>query len=112
MWKAKWSRGTAPNPRQPALKAYAAALKRGSSPAEILAGVKARVGVEKEDTPYAPQLVTWLNQERCKDATGAAVMSPADREATERRLAESKRRREEEMRRLVEAKSAELRGAA
>jgi len=32
----------------------------GSSAAEILAGVKARVGVEKEDTPYAPQLVTWL----------------------------------------------------
>jgi hypothetical protein len=45
-------------------KAYAAALKRGSLPAEILAGLKARIGVEKEDTPYAPQLVTWLNQGR------------------------------------------------
>jgi hypothetical protein len=74
IWKAKWSRGTAPNPRQPALKAYAGALKRGSPLAEILAGVKARVGVEKEDTPYAPQFVTWLNQRRWKDGTGAAVM--------------------------------------
>lgn len=37
--------------------AYAATLKRGSSPTDILAGVKARVGDEKEDTPCAPQFV-------------------------------------------------------
>ncbi|MHC2315186.1 hypothetical protein ACVIHC_002232 [Bradyrhizobium diazoefficiens] len=85
VWKARWSRGTAPNPRQPALKAYAAALKRGSSQAEILAGVKARVGVEKEDTPYAPQLVTWLNQERWKDGTGKAVITEAELEASRQR---------------------------
>ncbi|MET4294752.1 hypothetical protein ABIB06_006585 [Bradyrhizobium sp. LB8.2] len=112
IWKAKWSRGNAPNPRQPALKAYAAALKRGSLPADILAGVKARVGVDKEDTVYAPQLVTWLNQERWKDGTGAAVLSAVDLEAAERRLAESKRRHDEDMRRRVEEKSAQLRGAA
>ncbi|OSJ18975.1 hypothetical protein BST63_11995 [Bradyrhizobium canariense] len=71
--------------------------------------MKARSGVEKEDTPYAPQLATWLNQERWKDTTGAAVLSPADIEAAERRLAESKRKHDEDMRPLVEAKSAELR---
>lgn len=41
-------------PRQPALKAYAAVLKRGATPADILAWVKACVGVDKEDTVYAP----------------------------------------------------------
>jgi hypothetical protein len=86
VWKAKWSRGTAPNPRQLASKAYAAALKRGSSPGDILAGVKARVGVEKEGTPYAPQLVTWLNQERWKDGTGAAVMKPEEVEALRKKF--------------------------
>ncbi|MDP3078659.1 helix-turn-helix domain-containing protein [Bradyrhizobium sp.] len=94
IWKAKWSRGTAPNPRQPALKAYTAALKRGSSPADILAGVKARVGVEKEDTPYAPQLVTWLNQDRWKDGTGAAVMKSEDMAAAQRRIDEMRRQSE------------------
>jgi len=93
IWKVKWSRGTAPNPRQPALKAYAAALKRGSSPSDILAAVKARVGVEvaKECTPLVPQLVTWLNQERWKDATGATVITAADIEASCRRQEQAER---------------------
>jgi hypothetical protein len=46
--------------------------------------------------------VTWLNQERWKDAGGATVMSTADREAAEKRLAKPKRRDEEEMRQLAQ----------
>lgn len=57
-------------------------------------------------------MVTWLNQMRWKDGTGAVVMKPGELEAIEARLAESKRRHDEEMRKRVEAKSAELRGAA
>lgn len=56
--------------------------------------------------------MTWLNQERWKDGAGTEAMSASDLEAAKKRLAESKRRHEEDMRRRVEAKSAELRGAA
>ena len=107
VWKAKWSRGTAPNPRQPALKAYAAALKRGSSPADILAGVKARVGVDKEGTLYAPQLATWLNQERWTDAGGTVVVTAEDLEASRRRQEELKRQHEEQIREAQEQRRRE-----
>ncbi|UZE47002.1 hypothetical protein ONR75_18535 [Rhodopseudomonas sp. P2A-2r] len=54
IWKAKWSRGTAQHVRVKSVKAYAAALKRGATQAEILAAVKSRAGIDKPDTVYAP----------------------------------------------------------
>jgi hypothetical protein len=80
MWKAKWSRGTAPNPRQPALKAYAAALKRGSSPAEILAGVKARVGVAAARDLAEPGALQGCDRRRGDEPSGQG----GDRKAARR----------------------------
>lgn len=110
IWKACWKRGEATNPRQPALKAYLAALKRGAKHEDILAGVKARIGVDKPDTVYAPQLATWLNQERWKDGAAGGGMSATELEAASKRLDESIRRRDEELRQLALKRSEELLG--
>lgn len=59
-----------------AFNAYAAALKRGSSPTESLAAVDAGRGVDKEGTAYASQLVTRLNQERWKDGGAVRLCLP------------------------------------
>jgi hypothetical protein len=60
IWKAKWSRGIAQHVRVMAAKAYAAALKRGTSHAEVLAAMKSRAGIDKPDTVYAPDHRTAL----------------------------------------------------
>jgi hypothetical protein len=73
IWKACWSRGGKSQPKQPALKAYTAAIRRGAKHADILEGVRKRRGVDKPDTEYAPQLVTWLNQDRWADVAPAEI---------------------------------------
>jgi hypothetical protein len=75
IWKAKWSRGTAVHIRQRALKAYIATIKRGNKHEDLLAAVKACVGIDKPGTVYAPLLSTWLNEERWKDAAGGTYQS-------------------------------------
>lgn len=86
-------------PRKPAARAYAAALKRGAKHEDILAAVKARVGVDKPDTIYAPMLVTWLNQDRWESTVPAAQAS-ADRSALEQRIADQQRSNRERDERL------------
>lgn len=105
IWKARWGRGKASQPRQPAQRAFSAALKKGAKPADILAGVKARVGVDKPDTEYAPMLATWLNQERWKDGSGAAVLSADDLEAARKRQEASAEAHKARMQALVEERS-------
>ncbi|NEH32644.1 hypothetical protein [Rhizobium ruizarguesonis] len=110
VWKARWGRGDAANPKQPALKAYSKALKGGAVHADILQAVKMRRGVGKADTEYAPQMVTWLNQERWKDAGSgeAGKLSPADIEAAQKRTDEAKRVHDETMKQMVEARRRQL----
>lgn len=57
------------NPRKTALKAFTAAVKSGADPNEIIAGVKrcAAADRDKIGTPYIPQAVKWLHDERWKD---------------------------------------------
>lgn len=108
IWKAKWSRGDAPQPRKTALKAYLAAIKAGADHDAVLAAVRSRVGVEKEGTQYAPHLATWLNQERWKDGTGKVVASAEEVEAARKRIEEAERRHREEMAKLTEQRRKEL----
>jgi len=67
-WQA-YPRRQGANPRQPALKSYTKALERGSSHEEIMTGVHTLCSIQRKDigTPYIPQAVTWLNQERWRD---------------------------------------------
>jgi hypothetical protein len=56
-------------------------------------------------------LSTWLNEERWKDGVTTG-MSAEEVAAAEHRLADAKLKHDADMRRLVEQKSAELRGVA
>jgi hypothetical protein len=82
-------RGNSPNPRQPALVAYRKAHKAGADPAIILVAVKARTGDGKPDTLFAPQMSTWLNQERWVDGGDDPVMTAGEIETRNQRLKES-----------------------
>lgn len=57
------------NPWQPARKSFLKALKAGATVEEIISGAKRFAAAEREriNTPYIPQAVTWLNQQRWKD---------------------------------------------
>lgn len=70
VWEKRWSRGSAANPKQLALKAYKAAIRAGAKHDDILQGVIKRVGVSKEGTEYAPQMASWINQRRWEDKAG------------------------------------------
>jgi hypothetical protein len=76
----------------------------------ILQAVTLRRGVGKADTEYAPQMVTWLNQEGWKDAGAgeAGKLSPADIEAAQKRVDAARRRNEERDRQMVEQRRRDL----
>ena len=82
------------NPRAPALAAYLRAIKRGADPAAILRGVERLTIEQRRDigTPYIPQAVTWLNQERWKDY-GDATEAPITTDMTPEQVKEAKRLR-------------------
>ena len=90
-WQA-YPRRLGANPRQPALKAYTKALERGYSHEDIITGVQTMCALQRADigTPYIPQAVTWLNQERWRDH-GARMQTvkvgPPPDEREQRRLA-------------------------
>ncbi|WP_398472854.1 hypothetical protein [Tardiphaga sp.] len=112
IWKAVWKRGGGSQPRQPAARAYAAAIKSGARHEDILAAVKARIGVDKPDTVYAPMLSTWMNQRRWENEGAEPVMSAADLDAANRRLEERQKRHREQMAKLAEERSNKLLGLA
>jgi hypothetical protein len=57
------------NPWQPARKLFAAALKGGADPEQMIGAVKAGVGFDREKigTEYIPQAATWLRDRRWED---------------------------------------------
>ena len=67
-WKAYPKRQGA-NPKAPAQKLFAAALKAGADPQAIVAGARrcAEQDRDKIGTPYIPQAVTWLRDRRWED---------------------------------------------
>ncbi|KQQ23717.1 hypothetical protein ASF53_05165 [Methylobacterium sp. Leaf123] len=73
---AAYPRRRGDNPRKTALKAYAAAIGRGATPAAMMVGVGryaahlAEIG--KIGTEFVAQASTWLNQDRFEPPTGQA----------------------------------------
>jgi hypothetical protein len=67
-WKA-YPRRMGANPKAPAEKLFAAAVKSGADPAEIIAGATrcATVDAAKINTEYIPQAVKWLRDKRWRD---------------------------------------------
>jgi hypothetical protein len=69
-WRIYPSRGDLPNPKKPAAEKFAAVVKRGVDPAEILSGAE-RYARSIKANGTAPRFVaqglTWLNQERWRD---------------------------------------------
>lgn len=67
-WKSLPKRDGA-NPKEPARKLFAAAVKSGEDPDEIIAGARqcARVEAKIAGTPYIPQTVKWLRDKRWRD---------------------------------------------
>lgn len=67
-WKAYPKRDGA-NPKAPAHKAFAAAVKSGADPQAIIAGARlcASRDAAKVGTPYIPQAVKWLRDRRWED---------------------------------------------
>lgn len=62
------------NPRKPAEKAFAGAIRRGAKPDDLVAAAK-RYGAEmktagKAGTEFVCQARTWLNEDRWRDTTG------------------------------------------
>jgi hypothetical protein len=70
-WRAYPSREPHPNPKKPAAHKFAAALKRGTDPAVIIAGAQRYadyIALDKTDPRFIKQAVTWLNQELWSEA--------------------------------------------
>jgi hypothetical protein len=60
------------NPKKPAKASFSRALRKGADPRAIISGAKALAAKHPLPSPFVPQAVTWLNQERWSDtvATG------------------------------------------
>lgn len=67
-WKV-YPRREGANPKEPARKQFNSAVKAGADPDEIIAGAKRCRVVEAKNigTPYIPQAVKWLRDERWND---------------------------------------------
>jgi hypothetical protein len=92
VWAERWSRGNESQPKAPALKAYKAAIRAGITHGEILEAVKRRQGIppDKVGTAYAPQMATWLNQRRWRDAAPQQAQSKRYEDMTPEEQAASK----------------------
>jgi hypothetical protein len=79
-WKACPSRD-GENPKQPARKAFEAALGRGADPVEIVRGAAnyALSVANIDNRRFVTQAVTWLKQERWKDHQQPPEPAPAPR---------------------------------
>jgi len=92
-WRAYPKRDGA-NPRAPAAKKFAAALKAGCQSEEIVAGARAYRSAcdagKLTGTPMVAQAITWLNQQRWSDYQ-AQPPPEAEPEPTPEQLAERQR---------------------
>ena len=77
-WKA-YPRRQGANPKAPARKLYAEALKAGVDPAAIAAGAQrcAEQDRDKIGTPFIPQAATWLREKRWEDYAANTQSSAA-----------------------------------
>jgi hypothetical protein len=71
------------NPKEPAAKLFRSAVKSGTDPQQIIAGIKRCRAVEagKIGTPYIPQAVKWLRDKRWNDYLAEAVTAEKAAEA-------------------------------
>ena len=66
-WRA-YPRRIGSNPKDPARKAYAVAIKRGADPQQIISGALDYAAYRSDDDPkFTKQAVTWLNQKGWAD---------------------------------------------
>lgn len=80
-WSAYPSRAPHGNPRKPAAKLFAAAIKNGADPDAIIRGAEnyaATVAQARTDPKYVAQATTWLNQERWTDHQQAPIAARQD----------------------------------
>lgn len=82
-FKEAYPRRDGAQPWKPAEKKFIAMVKTGVDPEEIIAGAVAASAEARRNnsfgTPYVPQAVTWLNQQRWTDhATDAALVAKAN----------------------------------
>lgn len=68
------------NPKEPARKAFIAALKAGAEADEIIAGSRqcAERDADKIGTPYIPQAVKWLRDKRWQDYAPVSDTGPPE----------------------------------
>jgi hypothetical protein len=69
-WRRYPSRRTHANPKEPARRKFAAAVRRGVDPADIIRGAenyRATIEANGADARYVAQAKTWLNEERWND---------------------------------------------
>jgi hypothetical protein len=78
-WRAYPSREQHANPKTPARKKFAAAIRSGADPADIVRAARAyRAAIQATGTDprFVAQAVTWLNQERWTDQPPPAPAEP------------------------------------
>lgn len=76
--KAYPSRGKSADPNKTAFAAWEKAIKNGADPDELIRLAPTAAPADKHGTELVPQLATWLNQERWKDAPALVVVAPAE----------------------------------
>ncbi|NGX96065.1 MAG: hypothetical protein G4V63_12830 [Candidatus Afipia apatlaquensis] len=84
-WKS-YPRRDGANPKEPARKLFAAAIKAGENPEAIIAGARrcAMADAKNVGTPYIPQAVKWLRDKRWQDygdQLGGDTEAPIDWDA-------------------------------
>ncbi len=78
-WRIYPTRSPHDNPRQPAALKFAAAVKRGVDPEDIIAGARRFADYAAHnirDRQFIKQAVTWLNQELWNEKYGTAEPAP------------------------------------
>jgi hypothetical protein len=75
----KYPKRDGANPKEPARKKFLAAVKSGADPEAIIRAAKRSADVARSNgqigTPYVPQAVTWLNQQRWGDYPALTVIA-------------------------------------
>jgi hypothetical protein len=75
----KYPKRDGANPKEPARKKFLAAVKSGADPEAIIRAAKRSADEARSNgqigTPYVPQAVTWLNQQRWGDYPALTVIA-------------------------------------
>jgi hypothetical protein len=76
-WKVRLKRD-GPDPREPARRAFAAALRAGADPAAIIAGMRrfAEIHADKRGTRYVARTEKWLLEKTWEDYAAPVLLDP------------------------------------